>query len=104
MSLNDVVSATRQGDGELLEFKEKLSESGHSTYRTIPLCTQDNPALERAVSELNELEAFYEEGPSRLLAIDVPPDANIQAIYEVMEQHAEESLWDFEEGRYSCLD
>ena len=103
MSLDDIVSAVKLDDGEIFEFKEKLSESGHSTYRIIPLCAQGDPALERAVSELNELGAFYEEGPSRLLAFDIPPEANIHAIYQLMEEYAEAGLWDFKEGHFSCL-
>ncbi len=104
VSLNDVVAATEIGESGVFEFNKKLVESGHSTYRIIPLVERGRPELAHAISEMNRLGAFYEEGPSQLLAFDVPPTADIKAIYKLMDTKADAGVWDFEEGHYSHAD
>jgi hypothetical protein len=47
---------------------------------------------------LQALGCSYEEGPNGLLAVDVPPEANIFEVYSALEAGESRDVWTFEEG------
>jgi hypothetical protein len=104
VSLDDIVSA-EDVDG-LLVFREVISPGGHSTYRVyIPEPdTAVAAGLDERLAEILALGASLERANRRLIAIDVPPDADIGAIYKMLEAGEDATLWEFEEGHFGRLD
>jgi hypothetical protein len=76
-----------------------LRRGGHSTYRIIPkYATAAQPFL-TLWRELEDAGCTYEEAESmRLLTIDVPPEADIDHVYALLEQGVVAEVWDFQEG------
>ena len=93
LSVDDVVAAKLGTDG--YRFDGVVSRSGHSTYRVIP---EGDGDLGPALANLRRLGCTWEEGPDGLLAIDVPPESDIRAVFKALETSMNEGLWDFEEG------
>jgi hypothetical protein len=97
-SLDDIV---------FVEFRDGRSHvvgvcmrGGHSTYRLI---LSEGVALtgdkfERSWKPLEGLGCSFEVGHERLLAMDVPPEANIFEVYMFLEQGESSGVWNFEEA------
>lgn len=99
VSFRDVVSAT-EIDG-VLTFRQVVRRQGHSTYRAYLKDPHDSnsDAVTQWMDELSALGAST-EGGRRLIAIDVPPEADIHAIYALLERGEAAEIWSFEEGHY----
>lgn len=94
ISLDDTVAARLVEDGFI--FDHVLTRGGHSTYRLIMQGAGD--AVDTALTRLRETGTTWEEGPDGLFALDVPPEADIRDVYEVLVRGADNGVWDFEEG------
>lgn len=98
LSYQDIViaAATEQG----LVFEERFSASGHSTYRIIPNVGLSTDEFSGSWAPLAALGCTYEELALdfRLLAVDVPPNADIYRTYELLEAGERSNIWEFEEG------
>lgn len=71
---------------------------GHSTYRIfLPEHISERQFAKDWVP-LHELGCTYQRATRRLIAIDVPLNANIYAVYEAPESGERDRLWAFEEG------
>jgi hypothetical protein len=90
-------------DGHLF-FSNIARRGGHSTYRVrLPKGSPHSHFLERW-APLEALGCTYEGsslGSQRLYAIDVPPGADVHAIYALLEEGEAEGRWGFEEGHYN---
>lgn len=95
VSFDDVVFAKKIG--RRLFFHGLSTASGRSTYRLL-LETARNKLqpIKARLSRLNELGCTYEVGP--VLALDVPPAADIHRVYRLLEEGEAKGLWEFEEG------
>jgi len=72
---------------------------GHSTYRLFALDGSTTVLSDHALwKRLHETGCTHERATENLYAIDVPPSADIQQVFEILESGAEQGLWDFEEG------
>jgi Domain of unknown function (DUF4265) len=79
------------------------ARSGHSTYGlALPEDTNEEKFLQDWV-RLKELGGTYERAARRFVAIDVPPHADIYAVYEALEEGERASAWEFEEGHLWTL-
>ncbi|MDP3512114.1 MAG: DUF4265 domain-containing protein [Sulfuritalea sp.] len=98
LSYEDIVIAAATELG--LIFQERISSSGHSTYRIIPKVDLSTDEFLEAWASLAALGCTYEELALdfRLLAVDVPPSADIYRVYEFLEIGEHSNIWDFEEG------
>lgn len=97
VSNGDVVDVVVEQDGQLT-FAGVRRRGGHSTYRVaFPADAAEN---ERriALEPLRSLGCGFERGPSRMVAVDVPPQVDIHAVYSVLERGMGEDRWTFEEG------
>lgn len=100
LSLDDEIAA-RVGDDERLTLSRVVARSGHSTYRIVP---RDQDAFEQRWAALHHAGCRYEShATERLYAIDVPPDADIQEVYRLLEEGEADGIWDFEEGHCGHL-
>jgi len=66
-----------------VQFTSVVFRGGHSTYR-LRLENRDlkAPSFVRAWAAVQELGCSYEEGP--VIAVDVPPSADIHAVYDAL--------------------
>ncbi len=71
---------------------------GHSTYRVFLTEPMNDEAFGALWEPLRQLGCTYERANNRLIAIDVPPDADVYAVYMTLERAEETKLWEFEEG------
>lgn len=98
LSFDDVVAA-HEADGRLI-YDHVVKRNGHSTYRVILRegITDKSPEFRSAWAPLEDLGCTYEKATDELLAIDVPPEADIRMVYELLERGEAPGVWDFEEG------
>jgi hypothetical protein len=95
-SEQDVVS-TAEIDGRHV-VTGTATPGGHSTYRVfLPEPTED-PRFAKIFEPLSKLGCTYERANPRLIGIDVPPEADIYAVYAMLEQGEAAKQWSFEEG------
>jgi Domain of unknown function (DUF4265) len=101
-SEQDVV-ATHERNGVLVVVGI-VARGGHSTYRLVlPDDTTEEMFLIGWIP-LRELGCTYERATRRFVAIDVPPHADIQAVYRALEEGEKAQLWEFEEGHCGHLE
>lgn len=88
-----------------LVFSHVVSRSGHSTYRIKIPKNKKHTYFLKYWKKLKDEGCSY-EGSSvnsrRLYAIDVPPAADINKVYGIMEDYEQLGIWEFEEGH--CYD
>ena len=94
VSNEDVVFGEDRG-GQIV-FTGVSIRGGHSTYRLRLLGEGRNDVFRKQWEPLARRGCSYEEGP--VLAVDVPPSADIHTVYELLEAGASAGIWDFEEG------
>lgn len=96
-SYHDTVNATSE-EGNLY-FSRVVLKGGHSTYRL--LLDDLSDLFESWWSKLSEMGCSYENGEENgkiLLSVDVPPAADIFAVYKALEGGEAIGIWQFEEG------
>jgi hypothetical protein len=95
---DDVVFVSNN-DGSL-SFDSVSMSAGHSTYRVIVDSDVSAEIFEEYWKSLESLGCSYEsaEGKKKLIAVDVPPKADIYKVYSVLEKGESENVWSFEEG------
>lgn len=98
LSNEDVVRA--EPDEDRLQITGVAIRGGHSTYRVILQSGTDLKSSEfkHHWEPLQRLGCSYESSEDRILAIDVPPRADIYEVFRLLEQGEEAEVWDFEEA------
>jgi hypothetical protein len=96
VSLDDLINARQEEDQ--LVFSGVIARGGHSTYRVFLRDTTTDAQFSRLWEALERLGCSYEGATKRLIAIDVPPEADIHAAYKILQQGEAVGLWDFQEG------
>lgn len=99
----DVVEVTHSEDKVTLEFARVVERSGHSTYMLI--ATADETSFQSYWSRLEATGCTYESthinlnmGRRLLLSVDVPPSANLNEAYQILESGETDGAWVFQEG------
>ncbi|HET9620905.1 MAG TPA: DUF4265 domain-containing protein [Kofleriaceae bacterium] len=93
---NEDIVLGEEVEGQV-QFKNAIFPGGHSTYRLkLQASRSSNPSFNQAWEPLGRLGCSYEEGP--VLSVDVPPAADIYAVYELLQAGERSGVWDFEEG------
>ena len=101
VSYRDIVRCKISEDGGW-DFSEIVSRSGHSTYRIIP-SAPDNPAFLDLIEQLAQTGCTYESGKRHgrpLYAFDLPPTADVERIFRLLEVGERDGNWVFEQGHY----
>lgn len=96
LSVEDVVS-TEYRDGNY-HLKFITQRGGHSTYRIFLEESIINEVFKQYWNPLEKIGCTYEKGKGRLIAVDVPPQANIYETYKFLENGEQNNIWEFEEG------
>lgn len=85
-------------DGDVLRFAGVERRGGHSTYRVMLSDSSPTPGCETALDSLASMGCGFERMTQRFIAIDIPPQADIFAAYEVLDQGMSDGCWTFEEA------
>jgi hypothetical protein len=94
VSWGDVVKVKNK-DGERW-FQKHLRGSGHSTIRVMLF---DEKHAERLRKGIKKLGCTYEgSNLPTYVAIDVPPEAKLQPVRELLAEGAEKEYWDYQES------
>lgn len=101
ISCGDIVNV-REASGRLL-FDSVSERGGHSTYRVKLPSGKGHEDFLKYWPELSALGCSF-EGSSvderRLYAIDLPPEVDVQAAYDVLRANEDAGVWEFEEAHY----
>jgi Domain of unknown function (DUF4265) len=103
VSFLDIVGTKPDRDGDGLEFAGVIERSGHSTY--LILVPADSIDFAENWKVLEDLGCSYESktlamkgGKKILYAVDVPPGADIDAVYESLSDGERNGVWTFQES------
>lgn len=99
VSFEDVINV-REVDGNL-EYQSTGIPSGNSTYRILVEREKYDNGFLMYWTPLETMGCSYESGErdrGLILAVDVPPDADVHAVFAQLEKGENEELWSFEEG------
>jgi hypothetical protein len=101
-SEQDVVTV-REAEGRLA-VSGVADRGGHSTYRLVlPEDATEDKFLSNWIP-LGNLGCSYERATRRFIAVDVPPQSDIHAVYQALENGEERKAWEFEEGHCGHLE
>ena len=64
-------------------------------------CNVDSPAFLESWKPLEKLGCTFEQGP--VVSVDVPEDANIYKVYDLLDAGERSGVWEFEEGHCGHL-
>src|SRR3989344_521796 len=87
VSLEDEITYKIKDD--VLYFDKIVKKGGHSTYRILQLCDNPKENFDLYWKPIQDLGGSYEskiDGSRVLYAIDIPPEADISRIYQLMEK------------------
>jgi hypothetical protein len=103
VSFLDMVNAKPDRYGDGLEFAGVIERSGHSTY--LILVPAESTDFAENWKVLEDLGCSYESttlarksGKKMLYAVDVPPEADIDAVYEILSNGERNGVWTFQES------
>lgn len=96
-SFQDIVIAETK-DNEFPIVLKIDRKSGHSTYRINTNYKLDSNLFLFYWKELEKLGCSYENANGRLISVDVLPEANIQVVYNLLENGERHGIWDFQEA------
>jgi hypothetical protein len=88
----------RCAEGELPVVKAVVERSGHRTLRVFFDQALTRKAQDEILARLNEAGATFERGTARLVAIDVEPDVDYDAVYSLLAGLERDGLLQFEEA------
>ena len=100
-SFGDVVVAYETDEETSFPIVEEVVErSGHSTYRILVFeGAVDNPTFNRFWEPIEaEGCAFEGQTGNKMLGVDVPPEANINLVFQLLQKGEDAEAWGFEEG------
>lgn len=103
LSRRDIVIARKQGPR--LVFERLLIIGGHSTYRIIRSDNADQRDFMTFWTPLQDLGCTFDQGNFgyMLYAVDIPPDADIEAARTLLQAGAAAGVWEFEEAAVGHL-
>lgn len=96
ISYGDTVR-TRTEDGVPV-FESVVRRGGHSTYRIYAKSDRSNPDVVSVLQALEKLHCDLEPATDKIVNVDVLPEADIYAVYRVLENAEREGILEFEEG------
>lgn len=96
VSFDDILKITVNASS--IEAVGVLARAGHSTYRFFVQKGQVERALGSYWKTIEEAGCTFERATKHLFAVDVPPEADIHAVYQALETGEQAGVWEFEEG------
>jgi hypothetical protein len=100
ISNGDVVEALPEADGFLF-FKRVVRKSGHRTVRVMLPESADVEPGPTLLADIKRLGCTFEGAFNKLICIDVPPDASLDAVAEHLTEMGLE--WEYADPTYEDL-
>ena len=97
VSVNKTLSGQKKSEGSLT-VSGITDRGGHSTYRIFLPAQASEEQFAADWIRLQELGCTYERATRRLVAIDVPPQADVYAVYDALARGEKQGRRKFEEG------
>ena len=99
VSWKDVVEAKPEIEGDNMpDFIRVVEKSGHRTIRVI---LEDEKAKKEVLEEIVKLGCTYEGANDIYFGVDIPPDANLEALTAFLTKRKEQ--WEHGDPTYSEL-
>jgi hypothetical protein len=96
LSYGDTVRARIEHD--IPVFEEVVGRGGHSTYRIYSKSDRRSPEVMTVLQALATLRCDTEGATDKIVGVDVLPEADIYAVYKILEDAEEAGILEFEEG------
>jgi hypothetical protein len=98
LHFNDVVHARAEAPDQKPRVLKVVSRSGHKTLRVIFSEATSEPEQVELLDQLRDLGATYERANTRLVAIDVEPAGDYQAVCDKLWAWEQAGKLDYETG------
>jgi hypothetical protein len=103
VSRDDVVHAADGAEVGAPQFDEVIEKSGHRTLRVALDAAFEiaSPEVQRLLGQLIERNCTHELLRPKLVAVDVPPEVDVAAVAELLEQGSRAGvlLWEWADPR-----
>lgn len=99
LAVGDIVEAVAPDQGSHPVFGRMVERSDHLTARLIVLRKGPMAGDLRAVADAFRALGVYVETFEQMVALDIPPGADLGPICELPQRGASEGTWEWEEGR-----
>lgn len=96
LSYGDVVKARIEDDVPV--FEDVVRRGGHSTYRIYANSDRRNPEVMKVIQTLEKMHSEMENATDKIVNVDVLPEADIYAVYQVLDDAEKAGILQFEEG------
>ncbi|MGE3273259.1 MAG: DUF4265 domain-containing protein [Chloroflexota bacterium] len=94
----DVVRATPDAPGDLPTIREVVERSGHRTFRVLFAPSTSEQRIREILNDLGDLAVNYEGAFGRFYALDVRPEANYQAVVDLLHGYEIQEILTYETG------
>jgi hypothetical protein len=96
LSYGDTVKARIEDDVPV--FVDVVRRGGHSTYRIYAKSDRKSPEMTNVLQTLENMHCDMEPATDKIVNVDVLPEADIYAVYQVLEDAERAGILEFEEG------
>jgi hypothetical protein len=98
LSVEDIVRTEKHDSVDVIIGV--IIHGGHSTYRIFlgEGIAPESDTFSQYWEPLATVGCTFERATKRLLAVDIPPFADIHHVYAALEEGEAAGIWDFEEG------
>jgi hypothetical protein len=101
LSYGDTMKARIENDVPL--FEDVAQRGGHSTYRIYAKSDRRSPEVMKVLQTLEKMHCDMEPATDKIVNVDVLPEADIYAVYQVLEDAERAGILEFEEGHCGHL-
>jgi hypothetical protein len=99
VSYLDIVRGIPPTESAPHSFGGVIKHSGHSTYMILfPVDSKDFEPYWKRLQDLGCTREWATIGMENLYSVDVPPSADIHAVYAILEEGERDGVWEFQEG------
>jgi len=96
LSYGDTVKARIEGDVPV--FDSVARRGGHSTYRIYSKSDRRSPEMTNVLRTLETMHCDMEPATDKIVNVDVLPEADIYAVYHLLEDAERAGVLEFQEG------
>jgi hypothetical protein len=96
LSYGDVVKTRIEDDVPV--FEDVVRRGGHSTYRIYANSDRRTPEVMKVIQTLEKMHSEMENATDKIVNVDVLPEADIYAVYQVLDDAERAGILQFEEG------
>jgi hypothetical protein len=96
LSYGDTVRTRIEDDVPV--FEDVVRRGGHSTYRIYAKSDRRSPEVTNVLQTLEKMHCDLEPATDKIVNVDVLPEADIYAVYRVLDDAEQAGILEFEEG------